>query len=142
MINDALQTQLTVKAEGIITTIVVEHSFRIRVMAGSTHSQAPTAVTVANFATEETFSGNEIATRAHLSTAAESEATVMNNGADTPTRSAPPLLSSEDLKDEKDNFVGRINNLVTSDAANIYGGCRDLCPGSKRQVTSSATTMR
>ena len=93
----------SVRAEGLLTQLVFKHSFRIRLKSGASDlSQA---------------SGNS-------SSDSQSTSKARVNGKD---KDDPSTFKSDDKqaskgKKDADNLIGKINNLVTTDLANIVGG--------------------
>lgn len=139
--SDSWQIQFLVKTEATITATVIEHSLRIRAKSGSKVSQASstaptTATLVANTSASRAMmttqeapldKTSQIITHSPDSTAGESGANAATPDSTTVAKPTSPSADPEKSQGGKDSFVGRTNNLVTSDAANIWNGCRDIC---------------
>ncbi|TFK76755.1 P-loop containing nucleoside triphosphate hydrolase protein [Pluteus cervinus] len=147
--NDLSQSRVLVQAEGIITQLVFEHALRIRVKAeGTTSAQAePVAapivpvvqaasesITVTEHgANQETLIEGSLHSRDETLHAGASDtqraasSSQSTTGETTPKqaqkagedRRKQPAAASGQPEDKSENFVGRLNNLVTTDMGNI-----------------------
>lgn len=130
-----------------MTALVIEHSLRIRVTAETQPDQTPSpppsasessimnAVAITSAAIErEMATQNESAADSTMSTTTESDISP-SKGACAPPDGTKSSHSAEPEKSkEKHNLVGRVNNLVTSDLANISSGARDIFRICKRLI--------
>lgn len=124
--------------DAIITAVVVEHSLRIRVKAEGQPDPAPVASAapippLPVEASSITLAGSETdVVAADIVTAHSQATTVVENDttfAKGDTASLPTSTPAESEKPKsggKNNLIGRVNNLVTSDLANISNGARDI----------------
>lgn len=129
------QTQISVKTEALVTALVVEHSLRIRVKAETQPNQAPSppaapiqqpvtdAAAVTPVVTEGDVVINDASTMASAVTTTIGSDTAPSKGVENSPNGTKSSHSAEpDKLKAKNNLVGRVNNLVTSDMANISGG--------------------
>ncbi|PBK89773.1 P-loop containing nucleoside triphosphate hydrolase protein [Armillaria gallica] len=115
-----INTRVRAHAEVIVTQLVFEHALRIR-MKFQSHDIGFTEATpevssqpgIGAVHTAESSTGEEITPRS----IAKSKGDAPKPPTDMSTAST--TLPSPDTQSEVKNFVGRINNLVTSDIANI-----------------------
>ena len=136
-----MQTRMLVRCEAIITQLVFDHSLRIRMKAETAESPSPSRATTAAQTPDNASIAEpepESEEGASGSTSSEDETTVRAStisGTSTATAKGkePAKKGEEDAKDkekekEKDasagsgNLIGKINNLVTTDLANLIDG--------------------
>ena len=132
---------MLVRCEAIITQLVFDHSLRIRMKAETAESPSPSRATTAAQTPDNASIAEpepESEEGASGSTSSEDETTVRAStisGTSTATAKGkePAKKGEEDAKDkekekEKDasagsgNLIGKINNLVTTDLANLIDG--------------------
>lgn len=121
-----INTRVRAHSEVIVTQLVFEHALRIR-MKFQSHDTGSTEVTPGEATPEDnSHPGIDTVHTAESSTRGEeaaprSIAKSKGNVSKPPTdvSTASTTLPSTDTQSEVKNFVGRINNLVTSDMANI-----------------------
>ncbi|KIJ45691.1 hypothetical protein M422DRAFT_778885, partial [Sphaerobolus stellatus SS14] len=136
-----LTTHLLVRTEGIITQLVFEHALRIRMKAEtgqgqqSIPSSAPTPDTqsIAEDADTESESARTVNTAEETlreSSTSYSATVVVNTtspntnakGKQNDTSAGTPEEPETKSEGKKDNLIGKINNLVTTDLGNVVGG--------------------
>ncbi|TFK76776.1 hypothetical protein BDN72DRAFT_873327 [Pluteus cervinus] len=143
-----IATRLLTRAEGIITQLVFEHALRTRVKAEGTTSAksepvaAPTvpvvraaseSVTVTEHgADQETLIEDSVHSREETlhggASASQGEASSSQStkGQTTPKQAQKaaeePAAASGGPGDKAENFIGKLNNLVTTDMGNITDG--------------------
>ncbi|KAK0496137.1 P-loop containing nucleoside triphosphate hydrolase protein [Armillaria luteobubalina] len=120
-----INTRVQVHSQVLITQLVFEHAFRIR-MKFQSHNTGSTEATPGEVTPEvsshpgiDTVQGAESSTGE--GTAPRSMTKSKDDVSEPPSdvSTAYTMSSSTDTQSEVKNFVGRINNLVTSDLANI-----------------------
>ncbi|KAK0459012.1 uncharacterized protein EV420DRAFT_1642713 [Desarmillaria tabescens] len=120
-----INTRVRAHSEIIVTQLVFEHALRIR-MKFQSHDIGSAEATPGDMTPDdsshpgiETTQGTESSTGEGTipGSIITSKGNVSKPPVDTPT--APTTSPSADAQSEVKNFVGRINNLVTSDMANI-----------------------
>ncbi|KAF8307151.1 hypothetical protein DL93DRAFT_2159641 [Clavulina sp. PMI_390] len=132
-----LVTKLRVQLEALITQIVFEHALRIRVKEERSPSEAmsmpslvvpeaaiPTAETTVSNASEAAPSGTSENPAAADTEAEAMVAPTSSEPSPQPKATTPPnknknSLEGDDQRTKNANLVGKINNLITSDLANI-----------------------
>ena len=122
-VDDAPQTRTLVRTESILTQLIFEHSLRIRMkaetknMAGSRESTANP--TPAGASTPEERDRQE-SSSGETTLQGSSESVISTKGKKaTDGKPADEVAKSEPSEDRSSNLVGKINNLVTTDLANI-----------------------
>ncbi|VDB89903.1 unnamed protein product [Peniophora sp. CBMAI 1063] len=127
-------TGTMVRAEGIITQLVFEHALRLRVKSETASTPPPSATQTPETASiVETDSGTVVGEGSESGTSHQGEASSSTAVSSTSQSSNKDLGKVSDQKDnagkekekekEKgDNFVGKINNLVTTDLQSIVNG--------------------
>ncbi|KZV63334.1 P-loop containing nucleoside triphosphate hydrolase protein [Peniophora sp. CONT] len=123
-------TAAMVRAEGMITQLIFEHSLRLRVKSESASTPAPSAApTPDNASIAESDAGTAVAdgsesTASHSGEASSSTAVSSSSQSDGKGAGKTGDKKENDGKDEKkeDNFAGKINNLVTTDLQSIVNG--------------------
>ncbi|KAI1795060.1 hypothetical protein LXA43DRAFT_1080347 [Ganoderma leucocontextum] len=131
-------TRMLVRCEAIITQLVFDHSLRIRMKAETTESPSPSrATTAAHTPDNASIAEPEEGASGSQGTSSEDETTVrastISGASTTATATAkgkePAKKGEEDkaapAKSESagsGNLIGKINNLVTTDLANIIDG--------------------
>lgn len=143
------QTHVLVRIEAIITSLVFDHALRVRLKAETSDgpegaedtaprrpaSDAKGTTTVEQSSHRENDDTNTL--HSQDATAASSTA------ADTADATEISNVKSKDSKQEspkKDNFMGKVQNLVTSDLDNITGGRNFLFVG--KPISFLCSTLR
>jgi hypothetical protein len=130
--------------EAIVMSLVFDHSLRIRLKAETDAKSASAPVSVANSAlgspkasdtlVKDSGSGDEgdsdtvhsrSATAVSTTTAATTSTIIPPASAQTTaadTKNAISITEPKEKQEKKSNLVGKINNLMTSDLANITRG--------------------
>lgn len=110
-----LTARIVVHAEALVTQLVLEHSLRIRLVAEDPHKKSENAHGTASADASEDEQSNPSSKSSEStaidSTASESETTTKDSSS---IKTAPSVA----LKKEQ-NLIGKINNLVTTDALAI-----------------------
>ncbi|KIJ45713.1 hypothetical protein M422DRAFT_227467 [Sphaerobolus stellatus SS14] len=133
-----LTTRMLVRTEGIITQLVFEHALRIRMKAESSQVQSnasssvltPDTQSIAEDADDESEasstvnSGEETLRESSTSSSATATTTSSSPNARGKQKDTPPAVKVSETKSEgkKDNLIGKINNLVTTDLGNVVDG--------------------
>ncbi|KAK0220002.1 hypothetical protein IW262DRAFT_1381904 [Armillaria fumosa] len=120
-----INTRVQVHSEVLVTQLVFEHAFRIR-MKFQSHNTGSTEATPGEVTPEvSSHPGIDTVQRAESSTGEGTAPRSITKSKDdaskppTDVSTAYTMSPSTDTQSEVKNFVGRINNLVTSDMANI-----------------------
>ena len=145
VLKSHLQTGSLVRTEAIITNLVFDHSLRVRLKAetgakeegpGSTPSSASASDTQGSNTPEdgsthedddeETVHSRGATTTSSATVATSTTATTVvvpqAAGKSTDTAKTASKEPEKDAQKKKDNFLGKVNNLVTSDLDNIVSG--------------------
>lgn len=140
-----IATRTLVRAEGLITQLVFEHSLRIRMKAETKKSEISTptgttptdsvAVTPDNASAITTDASSENTEGEGTNSAIHSQSSTLAASREPSSastiRAAKPAKGKDDPEEKPatkkeessgDNLVGKINNLVTTDLNNIVGG--------------------
>ena len=141
---------MLVQTEGIVTQLVFQHALRIRMKAetGSTQSSSPASAStpdiqsiVDNSTDNEDEIGSIVQSEGSLresSSSSTAVATSTNKGKQQDIRSVPKAPEVKE-EEKKDNLIGKINNLVTTDLGNLVGVVISyslVCFGSQRSAIS------
>lgn len=129
---NALQTATLVRAEGMITQLIFEHALRLRVKSETTSTPAPSVAPTpdtASLAGSDTDTAVGDSSESAASHAGEaSSSTAVSSGSQTSGKDASQGgdkkggAEKDDKEKKGDNFVGKINNLVTTDLQSIVSG--------------------
>ncbi|VDC03809.1 unnamed protein product [Peniophora sp. CBMAI 1063] len=112
-----ITTKIAVHTEGMLTELIFEHALRLRVKSETrtpSASAAPTPETASIAASTTDNNGAE----------SDASARKARSSAATPSRGNSTKIAAKEEKgnDEGANFVGKINNLVTTDLQSIGRG--------------------
>lgn len=121
---------MMVRTEGILTQLIFDHALRIRMKAET--SSSPDA-SLSSSATPETQSileastdESEVGSSSGDETLRESNSTASSNTSTLhKIKQKKPKATTtlqEPEKEKKDNLIGKINNLVTTDLGNLIDG--------------------
>jgi len=131
---------MMVRTEGIITQLVFEHALRIRMKAETASNQQSPPPSTPGSETRSFAEGITDNESEAESMAASGEGTLRESGASSTTTATsvakgkhkakastdsetPPKPDKDKDKDtKKDNLIGKINNLVTTDLNNLVDG--------------------
>ncbi|KAG6866017.1 hypothetical protein C0991_009425 [Blastosporella zonata] len=126
-----IATRTLVRAEGILTQLIFEHSLRIRVKAetepGSSSASpgpstpSPSGIDYVSSSPLPDDDSEEGSTTAHQGSSTEGTLHASSSSiksADS-KKGQPPQVSETEGSSSADNLVGKINNLVTTDLSNI-----------------------
>ena len=120
-----------VRTEGLLTQLVFEHSLRIRLKAeGSNDKNKDTGTAIGTPDSASVAEGTAVDSNSDEGGSQPSRASTTESGdssSDSPSTSKRKDYSStlkSDTKPTKDkqNLIGKINNLVTTDLGNIVDG--------------------
>lgn len=149
-VTDRPQTHVLVRIEAIITSLVFDHALRVRLKAETSDDpesaeeaapRRPASDAKGTTTVEQSSHGEHDDTdtlHSQGATAASSTA------ADTTDAAEVSNVGSKDSKQnapkKKDNFMGKVQNLVTSDLDNITGGRNFLFVG--KSISFLCSTLR
>ena len=119
-----IATRTLVRTEGLLTQLVFEHSLRIRLKAEASNEKIKAVIR-----TQDSASVTK-----GTSVDSQSNSNGPVKGKDSSTLKSDTKSATKNKK-EAQNLIGKINNLVTTDLANIVSG-RDFLLISTLQISS------
>ncbi len=140
-VTHSVQTSSVVRTEAIITTLIFEHSLRIRLKAEINDKKAGAENVPLSARASDTERSNrpvegstedDDEDKDHSRSVTTASSVTAATGATTATAIPPETAgkvagtakaaTEKEIKVKTRNFMGKINNLVTSDLANIIAG--------------------
>lgn len=103
------------RAGATVTQLIFDHALRVRVKADSGSEPRGSANTTTAPTPDNASAAEEAVSTSEAATVNEQDAAQAKKQADAPDKPA----KAEEAKAGEGNFVGRLNNLVTSDVSKI-----------------------